>query len=145
LRVDTGPQRQLDLGVEPGWRTSRRTGGRPPRRASSARNAGSPDTAAAVRSAENCTPPEREITRGASVTPSTAAKPTPNRPTLSPVRFAEARNAASAATPAPSSGAPVFAARSSFPSMLTRRYPGTPARCAASAAFCASSTSNRSA
>jgi hypothetical protein len=98
-----------------------------------------------VWSAENWTPPDREITRGESVTASTAAKPTPNWPTLSPARLADARSAASAVTPAASSGAPVFAARNSPPLMLTRKYPGTPARWAASAAFCASSTSSRSA
>ncbi len=52
--------------------------------------------------------------RGASDSASTAANPTPNRPTEpASSRFADARSAASAATPAASSGAPVFATRSS--------------------------------
>ena len=52
-------------------------------------------------------PPEREIIEGASVTASTAAKPTPNRPTVpagSSSRFA-ARSVDSASTPAGSNRA----------------------------------------
>ncbi|WP_139316098.1 hypothetical protein [Cellulosimicrobium sp. CUA-896] len=63
---------------------------------------------------------------------------------------ADARIAARDATPAASSGAPVLAARRSHRSpgpdgacRLRSRRPGTPARAAASAAFCASSTTAR--
>ncbi len=108
--------------------TSRRTGTRSSR-----------PMASRVRAAENSTPPDRETTRGASVTVSTAANPTPNRPT--PCCLAEARREASEATPAWSSARPVLATCSSRPASWTRNRPPCPA---ASAAFCASSTSTRS-
>ncbi|MFD0540249.1 hypothetical protein ACFQY7_47140 [Actinomadura luteofluorescens] len=61
--------------------------------------------------------------------------------------MAEARSVERASTPAASSGAPVFAAISSgsppVRSVRARR-PGTAARRAASAAFCASSMTTRS-
>jgi hypothetical protein len=103
-----------------------------------------------VRAALNRTERSVDRTAGSSLTASTAAKPTPNLPTLpGSSRFAEARRLASAWTPASSSGAPVLAARStaapSGPAVSSsRRRPGTPARAAASAAFWASSTSSRS-
>ena len=82
---------------------------------------------------------------GSSLTASTAANPTPNRPTVpSSSRFADARSVTSPWTPPASSGAPVLAARSVSPTSSSRSRPGTPARAAASAAFCASSTSSRS-
>jgi hypothetical protein len=96
-----------------------------------------------VRSAENATDPFALTTRGAADTASTAAKPTPNRPTeVSSSRFADARSEASAATPAASSGRPVLATRSSRSTTVTRSLPSRPA---ASAAFCASSTNHVSA
>ena len=68
-----------------------------------------------MRSAENATPPPVLSSRGAAESGSTAVNPTPNRPTdPASSRFADARSAASAATPAASSGAPVLATRSSL-------------------------------
>ena len=123
---------------------SRSTGTCPSRRSSSSASAGTAATAVLVSAAENRTPPVVECTDGASVTVSTAANPTPNRPTLPPSRLAEARSVASASTPAASSGAPVFAASSCPSTSDSRSCPSTPDRVAASAAFCASSTSSRS-
>ena len=97
-----------------------------------------------VSAAEKRTPPVVDVSTGSSVTVSTAAKPTPKRPTVPPSRLADARSVASASTPAASSGAPVFAARSSPSTRDSRSSPGTPARAAASEAFWASSTSRRS-
>jgi hypothetical protein len=115
---------------------SRSTGTAPSRRASSAASPGSASTSARVRAALNCTPPVVERTAGWSLTARTAANPTPNRPTLAASsRFADARRVASPWTPASSSGAPVFAARTISPSSSSRSRPGTPARTAASAAF----------
>ena len=95
---------------------SRRTGTAPPRRATSSASAGTAATSARVRAALNRTPPVVDTTAGSSLTASTAAKPTPNRPTLpSSSRLAEARSVASPWTPAASSGAPVLAARSPRP------------------------------
>nr|WP_052748463.1 hypothetical protein [Cellulomonas sp. FA1] len=99
----------------------------------------------------NRTAPVVEQTTTSSATARTAANPTPNRPTsrvLVP-RLADARSDASDATPGASSGAPVFAATSTgLPSSPCARRsssrPGVPARVAASAAFCASSTTTRS-
>ena len=91
--------------------------------------------------------------RGESLTATTAANPTPNRPTVaaSPAspnpawsRLLEARSVDSASTPAASSGAPVLEATSVPSRSVSRSLPGTPARAAASAAFCASSTTTRS-
>jgi hypothetical protein len=86
--------------------------------------------------------------RGASLTATTAANPTPNRPTVCACaessRLLDARSVDSASTPAASSGAPVLAAISVPPRSVSRSLPGTPARAAASAAFCASSTMTRS-
>ncbi|MCR6705557.1 MAG: hypothetical protein NVV66_13000 [Cellulomonas sp.] len=100
---------------------------------------------------ENRTAPVAETTLISSDTARTAANPTPYRPTTPGPpwsRFAEARIEDSAATPASSSGAPVFAATSVVPTSVrasrSRSRPGTPARTAASAAFCASSTTTRS-
>ena len=82
------------------------------------------------------------------LTATTAANPTPNRPTVPSVvsasRLLEARNVDSAATPAASSGAPVLAATRVPPRSVSRSRPGTPPRTAASAAFWASSTTTRS-
>ena len=104
--------------------TSRSTGSCPSRRASSAAGPDSSRTASAVAAAENATPPCAETTRGASDSASTAANPTPNRPTEpASSRFADARSAASAVTPAASSGAPVFATRSSPPSTVDPQPP----------------------
>ena len=121
VRVEARAQRQADLRrVAPRAARPRRRPHQPQhrqlpsRRASSAAGPGSSRTASAVRAAENATPPCTVTTRGASDSASTAAKPTPNRPTdPASSRFAEARNAASALTPAASSGAPVFATCSS--------------------------------
>lgn len=97
---------------------------------------------------ENRTPPLVDSTSTSSDTARTAAKPTPNRPTT-PVcagpasgRLADARIEERDATPAASSGAPVLAATStavpsSAWSSRSSSRPGTPARVAASAAFCA--------
>lgn len=97
---------------------------------------------------ENRTAPLVESTETSSDTARTAANPTPNRPTVAPSRFADARIDASDATPSRVSGSPVFAATSTAsPPVRARRSnrrPGTPARVAASDAFCASSTSTRS-
>ena len=88
--------------------------------------------------------------RGESLTATTAANPTPNRPrSASPgpagsSRLLDARSVDSASTPAASSGAPVLEAVSVPSRSVSRSRPGTPARAAASAAFCASSTTTRS-
>ena len=69
--------------------------------------------------------------RGASLTATTAAKPTPNRPAVPPSavspRLPEARSVDSASTPAASSGAPVFSATSTPSRSVSRSRPGTPA------------------
>jgi len=105
------------------------------------------------------TVPAADRTRGSSLTATTAANPTPNRPTVPPTlpptpapasppapasRLLDARSVDSASTPAASSGAPVLAAVSIPSRNVSRSRPGTPARTAASAAFCASSTTTRS-
>ncbi len=115
--------------------TSRSTGTSPPRCSASS------GVAARVRSAEKATAPVVETTLGSSVTASTAAKPTPNWPIVPPF-LVDARNDASAVTPAASSGTPVFAARSSPSTTDSRSVPSSSP--AASEAFCASSTSSRS-
>ena len=121
-------------GVPSAGQGSRSTGTAPSRRASSAAGPGTASTSARVRAALNRTPPVVDTTAGSSLTARTAAKPTPNRPTL-PVssRLADARSVASPCTPAASSGAPVLAARStpppaSSPASSSRSRPGTPAR-----------------
>jgi hypothetical protein len=82
---------------------------------------------------------------GSSLTATTAAKPTPNRPVEAvSSRLAEARSVLSDSTPSASSGAPVLAAVSAPSRRAKRIRPGTPARAAASAAFCASSMTTRS-
>ncbi len=134
----------------------RSAGSEPSRRATSAANAGldgaRAPSARVVSARENRTPPVVERTATSSATDRTAAKPTPKRPTgdVAPraSRLADARNEARDVTPSASSGTPVFAATSTaWPStVLSRssRWPGTPPRVAASAAFCASSTTTRS-
>ena len=130
--------------------TSRRAGAAPSRRASSSARPGAPvsATACAVRARSKTTPatpePARPTTRGASLIAVTAAKPTPKRPTPPDPRFDDARSEARPATPSASSGAPAFATCRTLPSARTRRVVVIPARSAASAAFCASSTNHRS-
>jgi len=124
---------------------SRSTGTRPSRAAVSSRSTGTSATNASASSRDHRTAPPVETIEGASVTASTAAKPTPKRPTdPSSSRFADARATAIDSTPAASSGAPVLAAVSVVPARSSTTRPGTPARVAASAAFCASSTTTRS-
>ena len=90
------------------------------------------------------TPPVLVTTRGASLIAVTAAKPTPKRPTPPDPRLADARSEARPATPSASSGAPAFATCRTLSTARTRRVVVIPARSAASAAFCASSTNHRS-
>jgi hypothetical protein len=144
---------------------SRNAGTRPSRRANSSASSALPSAAARTASraslSENRTPPSLDSTAGASLTASTAANPTPNRPTgpefpdpPSPgpsSRLAEARSVERLTTPFRSRCAPVLAAVNTGPAPCAdpvdntnRTRPGTPARAAASAAFCASSTITRS-
>ncbi|CAB4885266.1 unannotated protein [freshwater metagenome] len=119
------------------------------------RSTGTPDSgtvmsrsrnALRVRSALKITPPPRERTSISSDADRTAVKPTPNCPTPgSAAAFADARSAVRACTPDTSSAAPVLATCSAPASSVhTESRPGTPARCAASAAFCANSVNKRS-
>jgi hypothetical protein len=91
---------------------NRSAGARPPRAANSAATCGTSAAAAPASTVDQRTPPVLECTAGASLTASTAANPTPNRPTDCPSRLADARRVHSADTPSASSGAPVFAALS---------------------------------
>src|SRR5690606_10090140 len=106
---------------------------------SSAFSPGTAAAAAAASARDQRTPPVLDSTAGSSDTASTAAKPTPKRPPVRSPRFAEARSGARPSTPAGSSGAPVFAARSVHPSRARGGRPSVPAGCAAPAAFCAGS------
>ena len=129
---------------------SRKTGTWPPRAAISPASGPMPPASSRARSRDHRTVPAVDRMRGESLTATTAANPTPNRPTvpsaLAPAlaRLLEARSVDSASTPAASSGAPVLAAVSAPSRSVSRSRPGTPPRTAASAAFCASSTMTRS-
>ena len=104
-------------------------------------------TRSRVRARDQLTLPAAVWMRGVSLTATTAAKPTPNRPTApspAPPRLLDARSVDSASTLAASSGAPVLTATRTPSRSVSRSFPGTPARAAASAAFCASSTMTRS-
>ena len=117
-------------------------------------------TAAAVSARENRTPPLRDKITGSSVTASTAENPTPNRPTAtargsscrkspprrsrSSSRLAEARTSPATRPQPPSTPHRCCDDRRLPPRNENRTRPGTPARTAASAAFCASSTTTRS-
>ncbi len=131
-------------GVPSAGNGSRSTGTCPDRSASSPASAGTWRTSSRVSSRDHWTEPVTEDIRGASLTAATAANPTPNRPTASCPRLLDARSVDRASTPAASSGAPVFAATRIPSRNVSRSRPGTPARAAASAAFCASSTTTRS-
>ncbi len=135
-------------GVPSAANGSRSTGRCPDRAANSAASAGMPSASSLAAARDQATAPVTEQMRGSSLTATAAAKPTPNRPTAASSgpdpRLAEARSVDRAATPAASSGAPVFAA-TSVPSLsVSRSRPPTLSRAAASAAFCASSTTTRS-
>ena len=135
-------QRQLDRGREAVRRQlvrpviiengSRSTGTCPPRAASSPASAGTPGHQRPVRSRDQPTDPVAEWMRGASLTATTAANPTPNRPTVAAgrrvravaSRLLEARSVDSASTPAASSGAPVLAATSVPSRSVSRSRPG---------------------
>ena len=125
---------------------SRSTGTLPSRAASSSASAGIPSASSRDSPRDQRTAPPADAMAGESLTATAAAKPTPNRPVVASVRsrLAEARSVASASTPAASSGAPVFAAVSVPSRNCSLSLPGRPARRAASAAFCASSTTIRS-
>lgn len=123
---------------------NRNTGTAPRRRSASSANPGITATSSRVACADQRTAPAWEWISGASDTVSVAAKPTPNRPTEDPARLADARSVDNACTPAASSGAPVFAAVNTPSHNVNRSRPGNCARPAASEAFCASSTTNRS-
>ena len=118
----------------------------PPYFGIAAQPSSTPATAAAVSARENRTPPVRERITGSSVTASTAENPTPNRPTAlsESSRFAEARKVASDSTPSADNGVPVLETTRVPSRKENCTRPGTPARTAASAAFCASSTTTRS-
>ena len=145
-----GPPCRRPAGAPPRrvrWATPA-AGPAPPRRVAPARRRGPAApvsaTARAVRARSKTTPPVRVTTRGASLIAVTAAKPTPKRPTPPDPRLADARSEARPATPSASSGAPAFATCRTPSTARTRRVVVIPARSAASAAFCASSTNHRS-
>ena len=91
------------------------------------------------------TAPDAEATVTSSLSATTAEKPTPKRPAEEgSALLVEARRVARDSTPSGVRGAPVLAATRRSPSKVKDSRPGTFARCAASAAFCASSTTTRS-
>ena len=139
------PPREGESGSANG---SRRTGTWPDRASISLASAGMAPASSSARVRDQPTVPVVDRMLGESLTATTAANPTPKRPTVLPLdtspRLLDARSVDRASTPAASSGAPVFHATRTPSRSVSRSRPGTPPRTAASAAFCASSTTTRS-